>query len=139
MRTKIIYHKHLTRNVYLFIYFTCFHLFIFYISWNQTNVVYFFRRISLFFILHRHFISLSSHPVVISSRCHLISLSSHLVVILHHFRKINSSNFVLVNVSNKKTTNLKNFSQDDTSTSQSNINQSSISWKRQKSINQKSD
>ncbi len=103
MRAKIVYHKHSTRNVYLFIYLTCFHALIFYISLNQINVVYLFRRISLFFISHRHLTS-SSHLVVISSRCHLISLSSHLVVILHHFRKMNSSNFVLVNVSDKKTT-----------------------------------
>ncbi len=87
MRTKIVYHKHSTRNVYLFIYLTCFHSLIFYISLNQINVVYLFRRISLSFISHRH----------------LISLSSHLVVILHHFCKMNLQNFVFVNVSDKKT------------------------------------
>ncbi len=103
MRAKIVYHKHSTRNVYLFTYLTCFHSLIFYISLDQTSVVYFFRRISLSFISHRHLTS-SSHLVVISSRCHLTSLSSHLVVILHHFRKMNSSNFVSVNVSGKKTT-----------------------------------
>ncbi len=115
MRTKIIYHKHLIRNVYLSIYFTCFHSLIFYISLNQLNVVYFFRRISFFdftssfhliIILSRyHFISLLFHLIVISSRCHFISLSFHLVVILHHFRKMNSQNFVFIIVSDKKTTN----------------------------------
>ncbi len=92
MRAKIVYHKHSTRNVYLFTYFTCFHSFIFYISLNQINVVFFFV-VSRFFLSH----------IVISHR-HFISLSSYLVVILHHFRKMNSSNFVLVNVSDKKTT-----------------------------------
>ncbi len=62
-------------------------------------MLFFFSSHFVFF----HFTS-SSH-IVISSRCHFISLSSHLVVILHHFRKMNSSNFVLVNVSDKKTTN----------------------------------
>ncbi len=73
MRTKIVYHKHLTRNIYLFTYFTCFHSFIFYISLNQINVVYFFRRILFSFISHDHFTS--SFHIVISSRCHLMSLS----------------------------------------------------------------
>ncbi len=78
MRTKIVYHKHSIRNVYLFIYFTCFHSLIFYISLNQTNVVFFFRRISFSFISHRHFTS-SFHFVIISSCCHFISLSSCII------------------------------------------------------------
>ncbi len=80
MRAKIVYHKHSTRNVYLFTFFTCFHSLIFYISWDQINVVYLFRRISLSFISSRcHLISLSFHLVVISSRCHLISLSTCII------------------------------------------------------------
>jgi hypothetical protein len=135
MRTKIVYHKHSIRNVYLFIYFTCFHLFIFYISLNQINVVYFFRRISLFFISHRHFIS-SSHLVVISSRCHLASLSQDELI-----------KFRVRQCIRQKDNRLKNFSQDDTSQnsirqnniSQKSLSQKSLSQKRQKNINQKSE
>ncbi len=103
------------------------HLFV-YISLNQINVVYLFRRISFSFISsYYHLISLSFHLIVISLSshchfivislsfhchltiisfyCHLILLSSHLVChfISSFFYKMNSQNFAFVNVSDKKT------------------------------------
>jgi hypothetical protein len=141
MRAKIVYHKHSTRNVYLFIYLTCFHSLIFYISLDQTSVVYFFRRISFSFISHRHPTS-SSHLVVISSRCHLISLSSHLVVISSrcHLASLSQDEFIKFRARQcirQKDNKLKNFNQDDTSQNsirQDSISQKSLSQKRQKNI-----